>query len=346
MNDIVSNRLYQAIKDIIFTARNKMNRAVNFSMVEAYWQIGRLIVEEEQKGTEKAEYGVYLIRNLSQKMTSELGKGFTTTNLKYMRQFYLAFKNSHTLCDQLCWSHYRLLIRIRNENARNWYMNETAQQNWSVRALQRQINTLYYERLLSSKEKESVVKEAEKKTTALSLTPQDILKDPYILEFLDLQDRSSFHESDFEQALIDKLQTFLLELGKGFAFVARQKRISTETKEFYIDLVFYNYYLKCFVLIDLKTKELTHQDIGKIDMYVRIFDDLQQQPDDNPTVGIILCTEKDETIVKYSVLKKNRQLFASKYMLYLPNEAELKAELQRERRLIEMELAKKNEDGE
>jgi len=264
MSNVVSDRLFHAIKEIILTARNKVTRAVNFAMAEAYWQIGRLIVEEEQKGAEKAEYGVYLIRNLSRKMTSELGKGFTETNLKYMRQFYLAFKNSHTLCDQLSWSHYRLLIRIQNEDARNWYMTEAAQQNWSVRALQRQINSLYYERLLSSRNKPPVIKEAKGKTTAPNFAPGDILKDPYILEFLDLQDKSSFRESELEQALIEKLQTFLLELGKGFAFVARQQRISTDTKEFYIDLVFYNYYLKCFVLIDLKTRELTHEDIGKV----------------------------------------------------------------------------------
>jgi len=255
-----------------------------------------------------------------------------------------AFHN--ILRTELSWSHYKLLIRIENETSRNWYMNEAAEQNWSVRALQRQINTLYYERLLSSREKQPVVKEAKEKTTALNLSPENILKDPYILEFLELQDKSSFHESELEQALINKLQTFLLELGKGFAFVARQKRISTGSKEFYIDLVFYNFYLKCFVLIDLKTRELTHEDIGKTDMYVRMFDDLQRQQDDNPTVGIILCTEKDETIVKYSVLKENRQLFASKYMLYLPNEEELKAELEQERRLVEMELAKKRENGE
>lgn len=342
---IVREELYESIKRIIESARKKVNRAVNSAMVEAYWLIGRLIVEEEQKGAEKAKYGAYLIRDLSKKLTNELGKGFTSTNLKYMRKFYLLFKNGHTPCDQLSWSHYRLLIRIENEKARKWYEKEAVEQNWSVRVLNRQINSLYYQRLIASKYKESVIKDAEEKTIGLKNTAKDVLKDPYILEFLDIADNHSFRESELEQAIIDKLQDFLLELGKGFAFVARQKRISTETSEFYIDLVFYNFYLKCFVLIDLKTGILRHQDIGQMDMYVRIFDDLERGEDDNPTVGVILCTEKDETIVKYSVLKESIQLFASKYMLYLPKEEELEAELRRERRLIEMKLAKKAEEG-
>ena len=217
-------------------------------------------------------------------------------------------------------------------------MNEAAEQNWSTRALERQINSLYYERLLMSRDKKPVIHEAGEKTGALKTSPQEFLKDPYVLEFLDLKDRSNYRESELEQAIINNIQSFLLELGKGFAFVARQKRISTETKEFYIDLIFYNYHLKCFILIDLKTGELTHKDVGQMDMYVRMFDDLQRGEDNNPTVGLILCTEKDRAIVKYSVLKENKQLFASKYMLYLPTEEELARELEREKSMIEMEM--------
>ena len=225
-------------------------------------------------------------------------------------------------------------MRVEKPEARTWYMNEAADQNWSTRALERQINSLYYERLLMSRNKTPVVEEMRDKTTPLAPTPQDFIKDPYVLEFLGLQDNPDFRESDLEQAIIGKLQAFMLELGKGFAFVARQQRISTETKDFFVDLVFYNYLLKCFVLIDLKTGELTHQDIGQMDMYVRLYEDKYKGPDDNPTIGIILCTDKDETVVKYSVLKENSQLFAAKYKLYLPSEQELIEEIEREKAMI------------
>ena len=298
----------------------------------------QVIVEEEQKGQKKAEYGKYLMKELSIKLTKDFGKGFTETNVRYMRQFFLAYQIRHTLCDELTWSHYRILMRIDDSDERSWYQKESIEQNWSVRALKRQINSFYFKRLLASKDKKPVSEEAREKTIQLKQSPEDILKDPYILEFLDLNDKSHFRESKLESRIIEKLQEFLLELGKGFAFVARQKRISTETKEFYIDLVFYNYFLKCFVLIDLKTCELSHQDVGQMDMYVRMFDDLQRQEGDNPTVGLILCTNKDEAIVKYSFLDESKQLFASTYMLYLPKEEELKAEIEREKRLIELEL--------
>jgi predicted nuclease of restriction endonuclease-like (RecB) superfamily len=305
-------------------------------MVRAYWEIGK------QKGQKKAEYGTYIIKELSIKLTKDFGKGFTETNLRYMRQFYSTYQIGHTLCDELTWSHYRILMKINDSDERTWYQNEAIEQNWSVRALKRQINSLYYKRLLASKDKKPVIEEARKKTIPLKQSPEDILKDPYILEFLNLNDKSHFRESKLESRIIEKLQEFLLELGKGFAFVARQKRISTETKEFYIDLVFYNYYLKCFVLVDLKTSELSHQDIGQMDMYIRMFDDLQRQEGDNPTVGLILCTDKDKAIVKYSFLEESKQLFASTYMLYLPKEEELKAEIEREKRLIELELEKED----
>ena len=239
---------------------------------------------------------------------------------------------------ELTWTHYKMLLRVENENARFYYMQEAMEQNWSVRALERQINSLYYERLLKSRNKAPVIKEMKEKTAALAPAPRDFIKDPYVLEFLGMPNVPQFRESDLEQAIIDKLREFILELGKGFAFVARQQRISTETSEFYIDLVFYNYLLKCFVLIDLKTGKLKHQDIGQMDMYVRLYEDTVKGADDNPTIGIILCTEKDHTVVKYSVLNESRRLFASKYKLYLPTEEELVQEVEREKALLTREM--------
>ena len=331
MNNLTQNdNLYQSVKNILQTARDNAYRQVNFIMVEAYWNIGKQIVEEEQNGKDRAEYGSYLIKELSSRLTSEFGKGFTASNLKMMRQFYLAFPIGHTLCDQLSWSHYRLIMRLDNPQARLWYMEESAKANWSVRALERQIGTFYYERIISSKDKQPVAAEATNNTKDLQLTPKDIIKDPYVLEFLDLKQNNAFYESDLESALIEKIQEFLLELGRGFAFVARQKRVKTETSDFYIDLVFYNYILKCFVLIDLKSGKLTHQDVGQMDMYVRMYNDMEKAENDNPTIGIILCTDKDNTVVKYSVLNENENLFASKYQLYLPTEEELKREIERD----------------
>jgi predicted nuclease of restriction endonuclease-like (RecB) superfamily len=354
----VRGEFYKSIADVLHTARSNAYRAVNFVMVEAYWNVGRMIVEEEQQGKERAGYGEALIRSLSEQLTLDFGKGFGVSNLFAFRQFYLAFPIFRTPCGisaggdrvpenqpaildslrpELSWSHYRLLIRVEKQEARTWYMKEAANQNWSVRALERQINSLYYERLLASRGKKAVVEEMQDKTAPLAPTPEDFIKNPYVLEFLGLEDNPDFRESELEQAIVGKLQSFLLELGKGFAFVARQQRISTETRDFFIDLVFYNYILKCFVLVDLKTGELTHQDIGQMDMYVRIYEDTMKGADDNPTVGIILCTDKDQTVVKYSVLNDSRQLFASKYQLYLPTEEELRKELERERALVVME---------
>ena len=336
----VRGEFYESIAEVLRTARSNAYRAVNFVMVEAYWNVGRMIVEEEQQGKERAEYGAALIKNLSVRLTKEFGKGFTERNLWHIRQFYLVFppegrqsQKLHTLCAQLTWSHYRLLMRVEKPEAREWYMSEAASQNWSVRALQRQINSLYYERLLMSRDKTPVVEEMREKTGPLARLAEDFIKDPYVLEFLGMPDAHQFREAELEQAIIGKLQSFMLELGKGFAFVGRQHRVNTETKDFFIDLVFYNYILKCFLLIDLKTSELTHEDIGKMDMYVRLFEDTVKGTDDNPTVGLILCTDKDHTVVKYSVLNESRQLFASKYSLYLPSEEELRIEIERERAL-------------
>ena len=351
IRDIVRPEFYQSVTDILQAARSNAYRAVNRVMVEAYWNVGRMIVEEEQQGKQRAGYGESLVRDLSVRLKTDFGKGFGVSNLFAFRQFYLAFEKIRavrgispsddnsckirgSLRPELSWTHYRLLIRVEKPEAREWYMNEAADQNWSTRSLDRQINSLYYERLLMSRDKLPVIEEMQEKTAPLAATPRDFIKDPYVLEFLGLQDNPGFREAELETAIIGKLQAFMLELGKGFAFVARQQRISTETKDFYVDLVFYNYILKCFVLIDLKSGELTHQDIGQMDMYVRLYEDTIKGADDNPTVGIILCTEKDQTVVKYSVLNESSQLFASKYRLYLPSEEELRVEVEREREMV------------
>lgn len=326
--------VYLSIKEILINAREKAYKAVNFAMVEAYWNVGKLIVEA-QNGNERAEYGDYLIKNLSKELTREFGKGFTVTNLRYMRQFYLAFSIRHTLCDELSWSHYRLLSKIEDENIRRFYVDECVNGNWSVRQLERQINTFYYQRILASQNKQTVrneINELEK-----GVQPEDIIKDPFVLEFMGLNDNRDFTEIEVEKALMDNLQKFLLELGKGFSFVARQKRITAEGDHFYIDLVFYNYILKCFILIDLKVGKLSHQDIGQMDFYVRYFEKEIKSDSDNPTIGIILSSERNETVVKYSVLEESKQLFSAKYLPYLPTEEELKKELKRERNLIEIE---------
>ena len=330
-------QLYERIRETLAGARLRTYAAINFAMVESYWQIGQLIVEEEQNGKERADYGQYLIAELSKRLTIDFGKGFTETNLRYMRMFFLTFPIRHALRDELTWTHYRLLTKVENERARHFYLTEAIEARWSTRQLERQINSLYYERMLSSRERLKL--RADENQAATKLQPSDIIKDPYVLEFLDLGPFPKLSEKELEQALIDKLQAFLLELGKGFAFVARQQRVSTETKNRYIDLVFYNILLKCYVLLDLKIGELDHEDIGQMDMYVRMYEDKIRGADDNPTLGVILCSEKDETVVRYSVLESSEQLFASKYKLFLPTEEELARELRRELAAIQTEKA-------
>lgn len=320
-----SEKLYASIASVLNEARSKVYRAVNFAMVQAYWEIGRLITEEELQG-QRADYGKEVMKHLSVRLTQEFGKGFDESNLRYMRLFYKAFPICDTLRHELTWSHYRRLLSVENEKARVWYMNEAADSTWSTRQLDRQISTLYYERLLASREKAPVIAEANEKMAALQ--PQEFIHDPYVLDFLNLQDYPALHESDLEQALTDNLQHFLLELGRGFCFVARQKRMRYGDDDFYIDLVFYHSILKCHVLIDLKLGKLTHADVGQMDSYIRMFDDLYRNPDDNPTLGIILCSEKNETIARYSVLDEGKQMFAAKYIPYLPTEEELCKQLQ------------------
>jgi predicted nuclease of restriction endonuclease-like (RecB) superfamily len=333
-NKLIQEAFVADILTILTAARQKAYSAVNFAMVDAYWHIGKRIVEEEQEGKGRADYGTYLIKELAKRLSVEFGKGFSVANLWNFRQFYQTFPSEemlYTLCRGLSWSHLRLIMRVENPDARRYYMAETAGQRWSARQLDRNIHSLYYERLLSTRNKEVSGLQEQGMEKQLSL---DFIKDPYVLEFLQLPEDPAASEKEVESAIITNLQKFLLELGKGFSFVARQFRISSETSHFYIDLVFYNYLLKCFVLIDLKTGKLVHQDIGQMDMYVRMFDDLKRGNDDNPTIGIILCAGKDETVVRYSVLKDSEQLFASKYRLVLPSEEELKTELEREKRFI------------
>jgi predicted nuclease of restriction endonuclease-like (RecB) superfamily len=293
------------------------------------------LIIEAQEGNERAEYGDYLIKDLSKELTKKFGKGFTVTNLRYMRQFYIVFQKHHALRDELSWTHYRLLMKLENEEIRNFYIEECIEGNWSTRQLERQINSFYYQRIRASQNKQIVRNEINKLEKGIQA--EDIIKDPFVLEFMGLNDNQDFTEIEVEKALMDNLQKFLLELGKGFSFVARQKRITDEGDHFYIDLVFYNYILKCFILIDLKVGKLSHQDIGQMDFYVRFFEKEIKSDSDNPTIGIILSSERNETIVKYSVLEESKQLFSAKYLPYLPTEEELKKELKRERNLIEIE---------
>ena len=320
-----NEELYILIRKVLNEAKQNISRTVNSTMVHAYWQVGKYIVEYEQQGKERAEYGKGVINELSNKLVDEFGNGFTITNLKYMRQLYLIFPIGHAVRDQLSWTHYRSLLKVANKEARNFYIEECIKENWSSRQLDRQINTLFYERLLSSHDKRTV-KEEIKKTSSKTLEPKEIIRDPYILEFLGIPQGEHFLESDLKQMLISKLQLFLLEMGKGFSFVARQKRISFDNKHFYIDLVFYNYLARCFVLIDLKTDELTHQDLGQMQMYVNYYTREMMNPDDNPPIGIVLCADKNDTVVKYTLPENNSQIFASKYMTYLPTEEELRKE--------------------
>lgn len=328
----MEQQFYEQIKRILSEARNKVYQTANFAMVEAYWNIGKSIVEQ-QGGEEKAEYGARLMAELSKQMTTDFGKGFTVANLKNMRQFYITFPKSYALRSELSWTHYRLLMRVENENARQFYIEEAIKSNWSTRQLERQINSFFYERLLSSQNKEKVSEEIQKLEPAK--VPEDIIRDPYVLEFLGLSPNDDFYESDLEEALITHLQKFLLELGRGFSFVARQKRITFDGRHFRIDLVFYNYILKCFVLIDLKIGDLTHQDLGQMQMYVHYYERELMNEGDNPPIGIVLCADKSESVVKYTLPENETQIFASKYKLYLPSEEELSQELQREYRALE-----------
>lgn len=317
--------LFASVKQIIEQARSSAFRAINTALLQSYWHIGKLIVLDEQKGKKRADYGKAVLKELSAQLTKEFGKGFDFTNLSNMRKFYLAFPILDALRQELTWTHYRIISRLDTPEKRNYYINETIASGWNSRELERNIATLYFERT----PKQIALKNKKQ------IPHKPLVKDPYIFEFLGLKPTEKLSERKLESALINHIQKFLLELGKGFAFVERQQHIVTDTSDFYIDLVFYNYNLKCFVIIDLKAGKLSHKDIGQMDMYVRMYEDLKRGKGDNPTIGIILCAEKDEAVVKYSVLAENKRLFASKYLMYLPKEEELKQLLEQDSLLIE-----------
>lgn len=323
-DDPQSEDAYLSIRGYVIDAQRQVYSAVNTAMVTAYWNIGKAIYEVCGEN-DRAAYGKQVLDYISERLTAEFGKGYTIRNLRNMRQFYLAFPKRHTVCAELSWSHYRLLMRVEDESARAFYAEESVKAGWSVRQLQRQINTMFYHRILASKDKDSVA--AEIQTTVQKPEYEKIIKDPYVLEFLDLPQNEHFYESELEQALIDHLQKFLLELGRGFSFVARQKHFNFDGRHFYIDLVFYNYILKCFVLIDLKAEDLTHQDIGQMQMYVNYYTREMMNEDDNPPIGILLCADKSDMLVRYTLPEDNTQIYAAKYMPYMPTEEELKREL-------------------
>lgn len=336
----VIGQLYNKASTIIDQARTNAYRQINDTLVRRNWELGKMIAEEELNGENRAKYGATVIKELAERLTNAYGKGFTKTNLYSFVQFYQMFPNIfHTVSGNftasLSWSHYRTLIQELNNDARKWYEKEAAEQNWSVRTLQRNISSQYYFRLLASQRKELVKDEMIELTAPLQTSdPNEFIKNPVIGEFLGFTADSSFRESELEQSIIDNLEKFLLELGKGFAFVARQKHIHTEKEDYYIDLVFYNIYLKCYVLIDLKTSKIRHQDVGQMDMYVRIYDELKRTEGDNPTIGILLCEDTDEDIARFSVLHDNEHLFASKYIPYLPTAQQLRAEIERQKAIF------------
>lgn len=312
------------IKDILTRAKHSAINAVNSAMVFAYWEIGKRIVEEEQKGEERATYGKNLLDNLAEGLSQDFGKSFDARELRRIRQFYLTFPIRDTVRPELSWSHYRLLIRIEKEDVRRFYIQEAIEQHWSTRKLDRNISSQYFQRMLVHQDGQGSVSKNQK------INNLEFVKNPYVLEFLDLPAHLAHKEKDIEKAIIQHLQSFLLELGKGFAFVAQQKLIRTETSDFFIDLVFYNYHLKCFVIIDIKAGKLSHQDIGQLDMYVRMFDEIEKPETDNPTIGILLCADTDNVVAKYSVLNDKNNLFASKYQLYLPSEEELQQVIEKD----------------
>ena len=371
------NMLVNDLRSIVSKARSKAFAAVNYSLVERNWRIGQRIVEQEQNGASRAEYGKHVIEIASAALTEEFGKGFSETNIMNFKKFYLKFKEltipqtlseefkkqkHQTLSDEssllpqkgqtqsaqfelrlLPWSHYERLIRVEDKKAREWYAKEAFEQGWSFRTLNRNINTLYYERLLMSKKKQPVVNEMQDKTKAYQQDKLEYIKSPVVLEFLGLPEDTSLAESKLETAIINNLEKFLMEMGKGYALVARQQHIRTEENDYYIDLVFYNYLIKSFILVDLKVNRITYQDVGQMDMYLQMYDKMKKGPDDNPTIGIILCTETDSDVARYSTLAKNDQMFAAKYKLYLPDKEDLRREIERQKELYLMTHPEEND---
>jgi predicted nuclease of restriction endonuclease-like (RecB) superfamily len=362
-------RFVEDIKQIVVTAKTQAYRAVNLMQVASNWLLGWRIVEQEQQGKARAEYGAYIIKLASEVLTAEFGKGYSETNLRNFRKFYLIFSDlsiqqtmpaelntmiqqtlsaksqkGQTLSARLSWSHYERLMRIDDEKARNWYLKEAVEQSWDVRTLNRNINSQYYYRLLQTPDnlKQEVVDEMKTLTADYQKDKYAFIKNPVIAEFLGLSQNTAFSETKLETAIIDHLQKFILELGKGYAFVGRQQLIRTDLKDYYIDLVFYNYILKCFLLIDLKTNEITHQDIGQMDMYIRMYDELKCTEGDNPTIGLLLCAETSKDLARYSILKDNQQLFAAKYLTYLPDKEQLLLEIERQKEIFAMQQGKQS----
>ena len=344
--------IFTDAKLIVTIARKRAYKAADTSLIMQNWLLGKRLAEEVLEGEDRAKYGAGVIKNLSKQLTQEFGKGFTPNNLYYCKQFYEIFPEIfHTVCgksmiERLSWSHFRVLLQVSDSVARNWYMNECANESWAVKTLQRNVSTQYYYRLLASDNKSIVKNEMQEKTATFQNDTLEFIKNPMIAEFLGLTPNSDFSETELESAIITNLQKFLMELGKGYAFVARQQHIHTEKKDYYIDLVFYNYILKCFVLIDLKIGTVTHQDVGQMDMYVRMYDELKKSSDDNPTIGIILCSDTDEEIARFSMLKGNEQLFTTKYKTYLPSEEELCAEIKKQKELFYLQHSSLNESEE
>ena len=341
-----SDTLVADSERIIETAQGNAYQAVNLLLVERNWLLGKRISEEIANGDGRTEYGSEVMKKLARALTAKYGRGFTMTNLYYYFSFYRAFPEIfHSLRGKssaplLSWTHYRTLLQVNDEKARQWYAQEAATENWSTRTLQRNISSQYYYRMLKTQSQDAVKREMQE-LTAEYQKKLEFIKSPVIAEFLGMQEDTSYLESDLEQSIINNLQKFLMELGKGYAFVARQQRIHTEKEDYFIDLVFYNYILKCFVLIDLKTKKITHQDVGQMDMYIRMYDERKKQPDDHPTIGIILCADTDSDIARYSIMNESDQLFASKYKLYLPTEEELRTEIETQKELFYLQHADK-----
>lgn len=332
-----TGNLLDDAKIIIESAQKFAYSAINFAIIQRNWLLGKRIAEEDLHGEKRAAYGKEIIKKLSESLTDLYGKGFDTSNLYKYSDFYQTFPNLDAVrLNSLSWSHYRILLQVENADARSWYEKEAFAETWSTRTLQRNISSQYYERTLLSQHKELVKSEMQELTKPLQ-TKLEFIKNPVVTEFLGLSQNTDFTESKLESAIISNIQKFLMELGKGYAFVARQQHIHTEKEDYYIDLVFYNYILKCFVLIDLKTTKITHQDVGQMDMYVRMYDDLKRGADDNPTLGIILCSDTDDDIAKYSILHGNEKLFASKYKLYLPDEEKLKAEIEAQKEIFRLQ---------
>lgn len=342
-NQSLPRQLVDDVKLIVEKGLREAYRSVNTVSILTYWNVGKRIVEEEQHGESRASYGKHLIDLLSHELSQVYPKGYSPRNLRDYRQFYLCFKDLeiwHSRVPNLTWTHYRTLLSVTSDDARYWYVREASSQSWSVRTLARNVGSQYYHRLLQSPRKEVVINEMLQITEQLKNEPQDFLKDPIVAEFLQLTTNASFTETELEKAIIRHLKEFLLELGRGFAFMAEQYHISTDGGDFFVDLVFYNVVLKCYVLIDLKTKKLTHQDVGQMDMYVRMFDDLKRTEGDNPTIGLLLCSDTSKDIAKYSVLHDSKQLFAAKYLTYLPTEEVLRREIEQQKELFYLQHKK------